>query len=48
MSSFKFVMYWGWLLWDLCECQAEFGDTAKITGHLGFVMYVKSMQACIE
>ena len=21
----------GWLLWDLCECQAEFGNIVEVT-----------------
>ena len=25
------LSYIGWPLWDLCECQAECSDTAKIT-----------------
>ena len=26
VSSFKLVRYGGGPLWDLCECQAEFGN----------------------
>ena len=41
MSSFRFVMYSIWQpLWDLCECQTEFGDIVNIieVSFGGFVM----------